>query len=141
MSNSLGTRTHARGLCRMKMLPVMILAKYHSSAWSVVSERSNSSARLISQSLNPSARLVFERSNSSARRLGEVAVPQSRRAEGRAYCKRTFIATCYVLPHKLGQTARRVRLQSWKQFSATILYYVIMQLLYQMKCNDIDIHK
>ena len=28
-----------RGLCRMKMLPVMILAKYHSSARSAVSER------------------------------------------------------------------------------------------------------
>ena len=31
----------------MKMLPVIILAKYHSGARSVVSERPNSSARLV----------------------------------------------------------------------------------------------
>ena len=31
----------------MKMLPVMILAKYHSNARSAVSERPNLSARLI----------------------------------------------------------------------------------------------
>ena len=36
-----------RGLCRMKMLPVMILANYHSSARSAVLERPNSSARLV----------------------------------------------------------------------------------------------
>ena len=48
-----------RGLCRMKMLPVMILANYHSSARSAVSERPNSSARLVSQCPNSSARLVF----------------------------------------------------------------------------------
>ena len=34
---------HGRGLCRMKMLPVMILANYHSSARSAVSERPNES--------------------------------------------------------------------------------------------------
>ena len=44
-----------RGLCRMKMLPVMILANYHSSARSAVSERSNSSARLVSQCPNSNA--------------------------------------------------------------------------------------
>ena len=35
------------GLCRMKMFPVMILAKYHLSARSAVSEHRNSSARLV----------------------------------------------------------------------------------------------
>ena len=54
-------------LCRMKMLPVMILAKYHSSARSAVSESSNSSARLVSQCPNSSARLVSQCPNSSAR--------------------------------------------------------------------------
>ena len=38
-----------RGLCRMKMLPVVILAKYYSSAWSAVSERPNLTVRLVSQ--------------------------------------------------------------------------------------------
>ena len=57
----------ARGLCRMKMLPVMILANYHSSARSAVSERPNSSARLVSQCPNSSARLVSQCPNSSAR--------------------------------------------------------------------------
>ena len=46
-------------LCRMKMLPVMISANYHSSARSAVSESPNSSARLVSQCPNSSARLVF----------------------------------------------------------------------------------
>ena len=104
-------------LCRMKMLPVMILAKCHSRARSAVSERSNSSARLVSRSPNSSARLVsrspnssarlvfersnlsarlvFERSNLSARRLEAVPIPQSRRAQGAAYCRLTFIAACY----------------------------------------------
>ena len=45
-------RDASRGLCRMKMLPVMILANYHSSARSAVSERPNSSARLVSQCPN-----------------------------------------------------------------------------------------
>ena len=56
-----------RGLCRMKMLPVMILANYHSSARSAVSERPNSSARLVSQCPNSSARLVSQCPNSGAR--------------------------------------------------------------------------
>ena len=56
-----------RGLCRMKMLPVMILANYHSSARSAVLERPNSSARLVSQCPNSSARLVSQCPNSSAR--------------------------------------------------------------------------
>ena len=56
-----------RGLCRMKMLPVMILANYHSSARSAVSERPNSSARLVSQCPNSSAWLVSQCPNSSAR--------------------------------------------------------------------------
>ena len=43
-------------LCSMKMLPVLILAKHHSSTRSAVSEHATSSARL-----------VFERSNSSIR--------------------------------------------------------------------------
>ena len=54
-------------LCRMKMLPVMISAKYHSSARSAVSESPNSSARLVSQCPNSSARLVSQCPNSSAR--------------------------------------------------------------------------
>ena len=60
----------ARGdsvLCRIKMLPVMISAKYHSSARSAVSESPNSSARLVSQCPNSSARLVSQCPNSSAR--------------------------------------------------------------------------
>ena len=56
-----------RGLCRMKMLPVMILANYHSSVRSAVSERPNSSARLVSRCPNSSARLVSQCPNSSAR--------------------------------------------------------------------------
>ena len=56
-----------RGLCSMKMLPVMILANYHSSARSAVSERPNSSARLVSQCPNSSAWLVSQCPNSSAR--------------------------------------------------------------------------
>ena len=66
------TRSRARwdrgrvvcSLCRMKMLPVVILASYQSSMRSDVSERPNSSARLISQCPKTSVRLVFERSNS-----------------------------------------------------------------------------
>ena len=54
-------------LCRMKMLPVMISANYHSSARSAVSESPNSSARLVSQCPNSSARLVSQCPNSSAR--------------------------------------------------------------------------
>ena len=54
-------------LCRMKMLPVMILVKYHSSARSAVSESPNSSARLVSQCPNSSARLVSQCPNSSSR--------------------------------------------------------------------------
>ena len=54
-------------LCRMKMLPVMISANYHSSARSAVSESPNSSARLVSQCPNSSARLVSQCPNSSSR--------------------------------------------------------------------------
>ena len=38
-----------RGLCRMKMLPVVILAKYYSSTRSAVSERPNLNVQLVSQ--------------------------------------------------------------------------------------------
>ena len=54
-------------LCRMKMLPVMISANYHSSARSAVSESPNSSARLVSQCPNSSTRLVSQCPNSSSR--------------------------------------------------------------------------
>ena len=58
-------------LCRMKMLPVMISANYHSSARSAVSESPNSSARLVSQCPNSSARLVSQCPNSSARLVSQ----------------------------------------------------------------------
>ena len=48
-----------RGIRRMKMLPVVILAKCYSSVWSTVLERLNSSDRLVSQCPNSSAQLVF----------------------------------------------------------------------------------
>ena len=60
-----------RGLYRMKMLPVMILAKYHSSARSAVSERPNSSTRLVSQWPNSTARLVSQWPNSTARLVSQ----------------------------------------------------------------------
>ena len=52
-------RVRARGLCRMKMLPVIILAKYYSSTWSAVSERPNLNARLVSQMSQPEPRNSF----------------------------------------------------------------------------------
>ena len=55
------------GLCRMKMLPVMILAKYHSTARSAVSEHPNSSARLVSQCPNSRARDSFPNAPTPAR--------------------------------------------------------------------------
>ena len=55
----------SRGLCRMKMLPVMILANYHSSARSAVSERPNPSARLVFPMFQVELRLAFECSNSN----------------------------------------------------------------------------
>ena len=47
--NALPSHYSHRGVCRMKMLPVVILAKYYSSALSAVSKRPNLNARLVSQ--------------------------------------------------------------------------------------------
>ena len=68
----------SRGLCRMKMLPVMILANYHSSTRSAVSERPNLSARLVSQCPNSSARLVSQCPNSSARLVSQCPSSSAR---------------------------------------------------------------
>ena len=44
LSNNL---SQCEGLCRMKMFPVVILAKYHASAQSAVSEIPNSNVQLV----------------------------------------------------------------------------------------------
>ena len=84
------------GLCRMKMLPVMILAKYLSSARSAVSERPNSNARLISQCPNSSARLVFPNVPSRARNSLSIVPIRARMIASSKSVYLTFFFTIFV---------------------------------------------